>query len=141
MRVMSLDVGERRIGVALSDPLGIIATPLTTITVEDFDSSVVEIESLVSDNDVAQIIVGLPLSMSGARGPQARSVARFVKLLEAKTVVPVSMVDERLSSVQAERMLQDAGKSPSRNKGLIDSTAAAIILQSYLDYASPSTSD
>ena len=133
MRVLALDVGEKRIGVALSDPTGLLATPLTTIERKGQDSDIDEALRLATEHEVSEIVVGLPLSMSGRRGPQAGRVDAFVRALAGRTDIPLKSVDERLSSVQAERMLRESGVEPSKNKARIDSAAAAIILQSYLD--------
>ena len=133
MRVLALDVGEKRIGVALSDPTGLLATPLTTIERKGQDSDIDEALRLATEHEVSEIVVGLPLSMSGRRGPQAGRVDAFVRALAQRTDIPLKSVDERLSSVQAERMLRESGVEPSKNKARIDSAAAAIILQSYLD--------
>lgn len=130
---MALDVGDVRIGVALGDPLGIIATPLTTIERKDIGTDLDAIQLIASDNEVSRIVVGIPYSMSGRKGEQAKATERFVKLLKASTETPVDTIDERLSSVQAEQMLRKSGRQPSREKGRIDSAAAAIILQAYLD--------
>ncbi len=142
MRIIALDVGERRIGVALSDPTATLATPLTTIerSSEDVESTLDEIIRLVRDNEASEIVVGIPVLLSGREGSQARATRDFVKQLARRTSVPIRRMDERLSSVQAERMLRDSGVRPSRDKGKIDAAAAAIILQSYLDSAyRPST--
>ena len=133
MRIMALDFGEKRTGVAVSDPLGILATPVTTIESNREDATIDEVIRLADENEVGEIIVGMPLSLSGRKGPQARLVAQFVGALKDRVDVPVKTIDERYSSVDAERIIRESGSSPSRNKARIDSVAAAIILQSYLD--------
>ena len=137
MRIIGLDVGDIRIGVALSDPTGTLATPLTTIEQPsgDVESTLDEVIRLVQENEASEIVVGIPVLLSGREGSQARVTRDFVKRLASRTSVPIRRVDERLSSVQAERMLRDSGAKPSRDKGRIDAAAAAIILQSYLDSA------
>ena len=139
MRVLALDVGERRIGVALSDPTATLATPLTTLVrgEEPWDGAAVL--RLIDEHGVEEIVVGLPIEMSGRLGPQARIVADFSRLLAERTSVPIRSVDERLSSVQAERLLRDAGVEPSRDKARVDAAAAAVILQAYLDSKRAST--
>ena len=133
MRVLALDVGEKRIGAALSDPSKTLASPLTTI-VSDTDSERFDsVLSLAAEHDVEEIVVGLPLSLSGRRGPQAGRVSRFAERLAALTPLPVKMVDERYSSVEAERLLRQAGRKPSRDKGRVDAAAAALVLQRHLD--------
>lgn len=133
MRILALDVGEMRIGVALSDPTGLLASPLTTIESKGQDSDIDDVLHLATEHEVGEIVIGLPLSMSGRRGPQAGRVDAFVRALAERTDIPLKSVDERLSSVQAERMLRESGVEPSKNRARIDSAAAAIVLQSYLD--------
>ncbi|MDA0769690.1 MAG: Holliday junction resolvase RuvX [Chloroflexi bacterium] len=131
--MLALDVGDRRIGVAMCDPDGILASPLTTIERQADDKSLDDILRIAEENDIAEIVVGIPYSMSGRVGPQTRITMDYVDLLAKRTDLPIRRVDERLSSVQAERMLRQSGIQPSRNKGKIDAVAAAILLQSYLD--------
>ena len=137
MRVLALDFGERRIGVALSDPSGMLASPLTTLTRGRDGSDVEMVLRLAAENDVAEIVVGMPVSLSGRRGPQAGRVARFVDALRRETGIPVLSADERYSTVQAERSLRESGVKPSRDRGRVDAAAAAVILQSYLDSKRP----
>lgn len=131
--VLALDVGDRRIGVAASDPTGTLASPVTTIERIDEASDVAAVLGMASEHGASEIVVGMPLSMSGGRGPQARKVEGFTRALESLSPVPVTLVDERLSSVQAERLIRDSGKRPSANRPSVDAAAAAVILQAYLD--------
>lgn len=133
MRLLALDVGDRRIGVAMSDPDGILASPLTTLERQAKDRSLEEILRIAEENDVAEIIVGIPYLMSGRVGPQARITMDYADKLAQRTDLPIQRVDERLSSVQAERMIRETGARPSEDKGKIDAAAAAVILQAYLD--------
>ena len=135
MRVMALDIGDRRIGVALSDPIGILATPLTTIdrATPDTEAAIDAILALADQHEAAEILVGIPYLMSGRIGAQARITLDFAAALAERTHIPVTHTDERLSSVQADRLLAQSGASPAQSKGRTDSAAAAIILQSYLD--------
>lgn len=132
-RILALDIGERRIGVALSDPTRLMATPLTTIQRSKGPADVEEVLRLVAGHDVSEIIVGMPLSLSGRAAAQAGRVTEFSRSLAEQADVPVKCLDERYSSVQAERLLRESGIEPSRNKARVDSAAAAVILQSYLD--------
>ena len=132
-RILALDVGERRIGVAVSDPTGLLATPLQAIDRTRSPSAVSEIVRLVDEYEACEIVVGLPTTLSGRAGTQVQRVRRFVDALADQTSVPVVLRDERYSSVQAERLLREAGRQPSRDKGSVDSAAAALILQSHLD--------
>jgi putative Holliday junction resolvase len=138
LRVLALDVGDRRIGVALSDPTGLLATPLTAVDrlgaqPSEFD----EILRLAQEYEVESIVVGMPVTLAGKLGRQARQVRDFIKELSDLTDLPVETVDERYSTVQAQRMLNESERRPSRNRnrdrGHLDAAAAAVILQSYLD--------
>ena len=135
MRILALDVGDRRIGVALSDPTGMLASPLTTIerTTLDTDTAINAVLALVEQHEVAEILVGIPYLMSGRIGAQARITLDFAEALAERADIPVTHIDERLSSVQAERMLTQSGSSSPSDKGRTDSAAAAVILQAYLD--------
>ena len=133
MRILSLDIGDKRIGVAMSDPSGFLASPVTTIERTSDASAVQEIVALIAQHEVGEIVIGIPISMSGRRGPQVRRTLDFAELLAQQTDLPMKQVDERLSSVQAERMMIESGASPSRDKARVDAVAAAVILQSYLD--------
>jgi len=138
MRILALDLGERRIGVALSDALGFLATPLTVINSADRRAALAAIEHLVYEHDVERVIVGYPRSMDGTAGRQAQLVDRYVEKLCARLQgdddrrrVPVTLWDERLSTALAHRLIHEAGNRVRRDR--IDSAAAAVILQSYLD--------
>ena len=130
---MALDVGERRIGVALSDPTGLIASVLTTVTRTSEAEDIKTVLRLAAENGVGEIVVGLPLSLSGGMGPQARLVSGFTETLSRKVSVEVKSLDERYSSVEAERLLREGGIQPSRDRARVDAVAAAVVLQSYLD--------
>ena len=133
MRVLGLDIGERRIGVALSDPEGIIAIALTVIERESEDAALKQLIALARENEVERIVIGLPRSLDGSLGKQAQAVQMFAKSLARRTELPVVTWDERLSTVAAERMLAEAGVRRGKRKKRLDSTAAALILQGYLD--------
>jgi putative Holliday junction resolvase len=132
---LGLDIGDARIGLALSDPLGVIATPLTIISRQDSAADVRAIIDIVSQNDVGRIIVGLPFSMDGTLGAQAEKVRGFAAELSRHTSVPLEFRDERLSTVVAKRLLQEVRKTNRETR--YDAAAAALILQSYLDDALP----
>ncbi len=132
MRVLGLDVGDRRIGVAISDPNGQIAVPLRTLLRTSLEDVIGTIAGLVAKEEVSSIVVGLPLRMDGTTGPQAESVQEFVRALLPAVKVPVTLWDERLSTVEAEQRLRH-GRSSRRRKVEQDALAAAIILQGYLD--------
>jgi len=132
-RTMSLDVGDRRIGVALSDPTGLFAAPLTTLTVRSRSADAQAVADLVALHEATAVVVGLPLSLDGTVGPQARSVQRFCQTLRRVVGVPVTTWDERFTTAEAERRLREAGIQPSRDRARVDALAAAIILQDRLD--------
>ena len=130
-----MDFGERRIGVALSDPLRMLASPLTTIerARPDTDTAIDAVLALAERHEATEILVGIPYLMSGRIGAQARITLDFAQALARRATVPITHADERLSSVQADRMLTQSGRGPEQDKGRTDAAAAAVILQAYLD--------
>ena len=143
MRILAIDVGERRIGVAAADERTRVAIPLTALAVDG--DPVDLIARLVGEQQAGELIVGLPLSLSGAVGPQAQRVQAIVQALERRLAVPVHTWDERLSTVEAGRRRPAGsrhgsapGQRRARRSGQQDSLAAAIILQAYLDSTRPS---
>lgn len=132
-RILGLDVGERRIGVALSDPLGLTAQRLTVLQRRDPVTDLAAIAALASDHHVEAIIVGLPLTMQGVMGTQATRMISFVEQLRAQVPCPVHVLDERLTTAEGERALLATDTSRRKRKQLIDQVAAQLILQAYLD--------
>jgi putative holliday junction resolvase len=130
---LGLDVGTKRIGVAGCDRTGLIATGITTIERTKFEVDVDQIRQLVEEREINILVVGLPYSMDGSIGFQAKQTQKFAKRISKILQLPVEYVDERLTSYQAEQMLIAERKSPSRHKALIDRKAAALILQQWLD--------
>lgn len=133
MRLLALDVGDRRVGVAVSDPLGMWARPLSVLVRRSREQDYKAIAALVDEHEVSLVIVGHPLEMHGEVGPQARRVERYAAGLAERLPVPLVLWDERLSTAEAERLLREAGESSRQYRGRIDAVAAAVILQSYLD--------
>ncbi|MCX5999694.1 MAG: Holliday junction resolvase RuvX [Chloroflexi bacterium] len=133
MRFLGLDIGDKWIGVAASDPSGTLATPLTRVGVVDAEGTVLAIERLVQDNEVGCVVAGMPYSLDGSLGPQARRVNDFLRILSERLQVPVKTWDERFSTVTAHQMMAEAGVRRKRRKQRIDAAAAALILQEYLD--------
>ena len=133
MRILALDVGERRIGVALSDPTGFLATPLTAIERTGGKADFQRIVDLATESEAERILIGIPVSMDGVEREQARSVREFCRRLAGQTGMPIDTLDERLTTVEAERRLRERGASAKERKALVDSAAAAILLQAYLD--------
>ena len=136
---MGLDIGDRKIGVSLSDPSRTLASPLTTIIRTSDDQAINEITKLVVKHNVVQIVVGLPYSLNGDIGRQARKVLEFKEKISQSIVAEIIMQDERLSSVSANQKLREAGKRGSKLKSEMDAAAATIILQSYLDELDPNS--
>ncbi len=132
-RNLGLDIGDKRIGVALSDPGGILASPLTIIDREDDELDIKTITDIIDQHQVKQIIVGLPRSMDGSIGKQAEKVKAFTQELRSHTEVPVEFRDERLTTVSAKRLMREAGTKKTSKRARYDAAAAAIILQGYLD--------
>jgi putative Holliday junction resolvase len=133
-RVLALDVGGKRIGVALSDPGGSFAMPLTTLQAAPHARALARIVELVAEYVIDEVVVGLPLTLSGEVGPQARVVQAFAEELEQALGCPVLLFDERLTTAVAEQMMRDMGLKPEKRKARIDEIAATIILQDYLDH-------
>jgi putative holliday junction resolvase len=136
-RILALDLGTRRIGVALSDPSGTIAAPLETLTVTGERRAVEQIAALCGRRGVALIIVGWPRNMDGSRGPAAQHAEAFAARLRAALQVPVELWDERLSTAAAERTLIEVGTRRDKRRGARDRVAASLILQAYLDARRP----
>jgi putative Holliday junction resolvase len=133
MRLLGLDLGEKRIGVALSDAQGIVTRPVEVIfrrsKREDFEA----IDRLVRKWDVERVVIGLPLTSENEIGPQARRVKRYARELGRALSVPIDFVDERYSTVDALDVLRTAGHSRKKQRERVDAVAAAILLESYLD--------
>ena len=132
-RVLGIDYGERRLGLAISDPLEIIAKPLKILDRLDTPDYFSEILNIVAEKDVYKIVVGLPLTLKGNYSEQTNIVQNFIDQLKQTVKIPIFHVDERLSSLAAKRSLKDQNVKTGHEKGRIDETAAAIILQEYLD--------
>ncbi|MBN1178318.1 MAG: Holliday junction resolvase RuvX [Anaerolineae bacterium] len=132
MRVLALDIGERRIGVAVSDPLGLFARPLCTVERASKADDFAAIGALVAEHAVERVVVGLPLTLRGEMGPQACQIDRYAEALAAALPVPVTLWDERYSTSEAADIIQQSHRK-HRERGEIDAVAAAVILQGFLD--------
>jgi putative Holliday junction resolvase len=130
---MGLDVGERRIGVAIADELGLISSPLTIVQRRDGDLA--QLRDLAMAKGVDRLVIGLPTGLSGREGPQAAIIRQFAEALGAAVEPEIRVVfwDERLTTAVAERTLRESGTRRRRRKGDVDAVAAAVILQGYLD--------
>lgn len=133
MRYLGVDWGKKRVGLAISDPGGMLATPLKVLQRQNLEQIVAEIGELCRDERVEAVVVGLPLNMDGSRGATAQEADRFAAMIAEATGLPVELWDERLSSVSAERHLIDADMSRVKRKRTIDKVAAQIILQTFLN--------
>lgn len=137
MRCLGLDIGDRRIGVAMSDPSGILASPLRIIERGEDQEAVDAIIGIVKENQVGRVVAGLPRSLDGSVGAQAQKVLDFAGKLRAVLPVPLEFRDERLSTVSARRGMKEAMSKKDRRETKDDAMAAAIILQSYLEEGRP----
>ena len=132
MRILAIDLGEKRIGLAISDALGITAQGLPTIQVKNEQEICPKIMETINERNVTQLVFGLPKNMNGTLGPQAKKVQECAQKLKQLSGLPVDFEDERLSTVRAEQVLLEADTSRAKRKKVIDKLAAVIILQSYL---------
>jgi len=130
-RVLGIDHGDVRVGIALSDPTGFLASPLCVL--DSTKAGLDQIAALISEHEVEKIVVGLPRNMDGSYGSATDKVRKFIEKLKTKTALPVFEWDERLSTVSAHNALREAGLDGKRRKGVVDKVAAQIILQNYLD--------
>ncbi len=139
-RIMALDVGARRVGVALCDPTQTLCAPYTTLHATPELALFARLVAIVRAEEVIGVVVGMPLTLSGEVGPQAKLIEAFVVRLRPVIAPPIVTFDERLTSVEAERMMRELGLKPEQRKARIDEVAASIILQDFLDsrrYARP----
>ncbi|MBC8206177.1 MAG: Holliday junction resolvase RuvX [Kiritimatiellales bacterium] len=130
-RILGIDHGDVRIGIAMSDETAFLASPLTTI--RNGKGAVDEILALLNEHGVEKIVIGLPLNMNGSAGPATEKVRKFAVKLAAKTDVPIVEMDERLTTVTAHHNLREAGLDGRQRKGVVDMAAAQVILQDWLD--------
>jgi putative Holliday junction resolvase len=133
MRLLGLDLGEKTIGVALSDTSLTIATPMETLQRGKFTVDAVTLEKIIADQGVGGLVIGLPLNMDGSEGPSAQSARAFARNFAARSPLPVALCDERLSTAAVTRTLLEADASRKRRAVLVDKMAAAYILQGALD--------
>jgi putative Holliday junction resolvase len=133
MRILALDHGTKRIGIALSDELKMIAQPLEYVLTEPIADFFVRLKEIIREKEVELILNGMPRNMDGSYGPAALKVQEFIAVLKDKVAIPIQTWDERLTSAQAQRFLIQGGVRRQDRKEKVDKTAAAILLQSYLD--------
>ena len=133
MKLLAIDHGNKRMGIAASDPLGMMAHPLEFIPSEPFDEFLIRLKEILAERETEQIIVGMPRNMDGSIGPQALKAEDFVAVLKKSVTVSVRTWDERLTTVMAEDKLREAGVSVRDAKKKVDASAAAVMLQDYMD--------
>lgn len=133
MRILSLDHGTKRIGVAVSDELKLIAQPLEFILTEPFEDFLVRLKQIITDKEVELVLIGMPRNMDGTYGSAAQKVQEFIAALKPQISVPVRTLDERLTSAQANRVLLQGNVRRADRKQKVDAMAAALLLQGYLD--------
>lgn len=133
-RLLGIDYGQKRVGVALSDPSQFMASTLTTIIYNNNAVLIKELKKILAEHDIAGVVVGRPVNMNGTIGEMAEKAGALAEQIETQTRRPVVLWDERWSSQSAKKLMLETGTSPSKNKERIDQIAAAYILQSYLDY-------
>lgn len=132
-RILGMDVGRKRIGLAISDGLGLTAQPLSLLKRKDISRDLAELKKIIVDRDIKKIVVGLPLNMNGSVGKMAIEILDFVELLKDNLILPVITWDERFTSLQAKTLLLEADLSRRKRKEVIDKLSAQLILQGYLD--------
>lgn len=133
MKILGIDYGSKRIGLAISDELGITARPLQVITRKNLDRDLDVLESVIRENNAGQIVLGLPLRLDGTRGIQCEKVEKFAAALEGRFSLPVILWDEALSTWEADELMIAAGIKSTKRRKMVDKIAAGIILQSYLN--------
>ena len=133
MRVLAIDHGTKRMGIAVSDDLGMLAHPLEFIPADPFYKFLARLKEILGDREIEKILVGMPRNMDGSYGPQALKVQDFVAVLKKSVLQPIKTWDERLTTVQAAGALRASGKKAKQQKGKVDAAAAAVLLQGYLD--------
>jgi putative Holliday junction resolvase len=132
MRILALDFGERRVGVAVTDPTGVIAQPLETIESKSREGHLKRIREIVSEYEVVRIVVGLPLHMDGRAGPEAEAARHFGAMVAHRTDRPVEYLDERWTTLEANRALSAVGVKGKRKRDKLDAAAATLLLSTYL---------
>jgi putative Holliday junction resolvase len=130
---MGLDIGDKRIGIAISDPTEMLASPFKIISRNSEEQSVRELSDLIIQNDIKKIVIGLPYSLDGSLGEQSIKTISYVDKLKIITNIEIVFVDERLSSISAKKLMNAANRKKTKNKIFVDSAAAAVILQGFLD--------
>jgi len=132
-RVLAVDPGSKRVGIAVSDPTGTIAQPLTTVDAEPHSTLAQRLVEIARANEAARIVVGLPRRMDGSYGPEAKAARELADAVRKASGLPVELADERLTTVAAERSMLEGGARRAKRRATVDRVAAALLLQSHLD--------
>ena len=132
-RRLAIDYGKKRIGLAVSDPLGIATRPLPLLQSTTLDADLVALAKILADEEVAGIVIGIPLQLDGGDGRAAQEVRLFANVLRERFKLPVDEIDERMTTKAAHALMKDAGQRHAQRKGRVDSTAALLILKTWLD--------
>ncbi len=133
MRILCLDVGEKRIGLAVSDGLGLTGQPLPTLIRKNLKADLAALKKIISEQNISEIVVGWPLNLNGSESPQTKYVSDFIEILKSNFNLPLKIWDERLTSLMVERTLIEADMSRQKRRNLVDKLSAQVILQGYLD--------
>ena len=133
-RILGIDFGEARIGLAISDELGLLAQGLPTFQRNINGNLLSYLKEIIDKNEIGRIVIGFPKMMDGTLGEKAEQVKKFANTLKENFKIPIDLWDERLSSIQSQRILREMGKKYTRDKGSVDRMSAVLILQNYLDY-------
>jgi putative pre-16S rRNA nuclease len=133
VRVLAVDPGSKRVGIAVSDPTGTIAQPLMTVDAEPHETLAARLADIAASNEAQRIVVGLPRRLNGTYGPEAKAARELADALRKASGLPVELVDERLTTVAAERSMLAAGARRAKRRATVDRVAAALLLQSHLD--------
>ena len=134
MKIMAVDFGDSRTGLAVCDKTEYLASPLCVVEEKDFDSCILKVSALAKENDVEKIVVGYPVNMNGTIGERADKCKLFADMLAEKVDIPVEMWDERCTTVSAHNYLNQTNTRGKKRKAIIDAVAATIILESYMEY-------
>ena len=132
-RIIAIDYGKKRTGLAISDPTGIFAQPIGVIETQDIRNVAAQVKKIVRERNATKVVVGMPFRLNGTTGESAKTAFQLAALLEKEAGLPVETWDERLTTVRAESALRESGQSRAKRKKKVDAVAAQLILQSYLD--------
>ena len=133
MRILALDIGEKRIGLSVSDEMGLFAHPLQTLIFQGIEKLIDSLKEIIESKSVTELVIGIPYTLKGTKSVKTEEVLKIKNLISKEIKLPINEVDERLTTKMAEQTLKNVGKKPSRNRDIIDQIAATHILQSYLD--------